>query len=57
MSFLNDLRDRATQVMTILEESQVERSDQLVNFAKMFKVLCQPQSVFMDDEVMSYSKR
>ncbi|KAF3442909.1 hypothetical protein FNV43_RR16827 [Rhamnella rubrinervis] len=37
MSFFNDLRDRASEVVTILEDSQIERSNQLVNFEKMFK--------------------
>lgn len=37
-NFFDDLHDRASQVMKILEESQIERFHQLVNFEKMFKV-------------------
>ncbi|KAK9920725.1 hypothetical protein M0R45_029271 [Rubus argutus] len=36
-NFFDDLHDRASQVMKILEESQIERFHRLVNFEKMFK--------------------
>ncbi|KAI5325565.1 hypothetical protein L3X38_034639 [Prunus dulcis] len=36
-NFFDDLRDRACQVMRSLEESQIQRVHQLVNFEKMFK--------------------
>lgn len=38
MNFFNELHSHASKVMTLLEESQIERSNQLVNFEKMFKV-------------------
>ncbi|XP_021819053.1 kinesin-like protein KIN-5B [Prunus avium] len=36
-NFFDDLHDRACQVMRSLEESQIQRVHQLVNFEKMFK--------------------
>ncbi|PRQ43350.1 putative plus-end-directed kinesin ATPase [Rosa chinensis] len=37
VNFFDDLHDRASEVMKILESSQVKRFHQLVNFEKMFK--------------------
>uniref|UniRef100_A0A9I9CG39 Kinesin-like protein n=1 Tax=Cucumis melo TaxID=3656 RepID=A0A9I9CG39_CUCME len=37
MNFFNELHSHASKVMTLLEESQIERSNQLVNFEKTFK--------------------
>lgn len=38
MDFFNELHSHASKVMALLEESQIERSNQLVNFEKTFKV-------------------
>ena len=38
MNIFNELHSHASKVMTLLEESQIERSNQLVNFEKTFKV-------------------
>ncbi|XP_004302713.1 PREDICTED: 125 kDa kinesin-related protein [Fragaria vesca subsp. vesca] len=37
VNFFDDLHDRASEVMKVLESSQVRRFQQLVNFEKMFK--------------------
>ncbi|CAK9320007.1 unnamed protein product [Citrullus colocynthis] len=37
MNFFNELHSHASKVMALLEESQIERSNQLVNFEKTFK--------------------
>ncbi|KGN54222.1 kinesin-like protein KIN-5B [Cucumis sativus] len=37
MNIFNELHSHASKVMTLLEESQIERSNQLVNFEKTFK--------------------
>ncbi|KAL2509461.1 ATP binding microtubule motor family protein [Forsythia ovata] len=37
ITFLNDLHQRASQLMKVLEESQIDKSHQLENFEKMFK--------------------
>ena len=39
MNFFNELYDRASQVGKLLEESQNERSHQLLNMERMFKVI------------------
>uniref|UniRef100_A0A5B7BVW2 Kinesin motor domain-containing protein n=1 Tax=Davidia involucrata TaxID=16924 RepID=A0A5B7BVW2_DAVIN len=37
VDFFNDLNHRASKLMTILEESQIDKSNQLATFEKMFK--------------------
>lgn len=38
MDFLIDIHHQASKFKTILEESQIEKSKELDNFKKMFKV-------------------
>ncbi|KAG7964695.1 hypothetical protein I3843_09G183900 [Carya illinoinensis] len=37
MSFFNNIHNRASKVMSILDENQIERSHQLINFEENFK--------------------
>ena len=38
MNIFNELHSHASKVMTLIEENQIEKSNQLVNFEKTFKV-------------------